>query len=79
VAFILQPWQVFLTALAGWINRHQQAAIDFLREENRVLLEPVWSNNSTDDQRFVMLPVPCQNLSLAKTPSALELNGLHTA
>jgi hypothetical protein len=38
VAYTLQPWQVFLTALAGWITRHQQAAIDFLREENRVLL-----------------------------------------
>jgi hypothetical protein len=24
VAYSLQPWQVFLAALAGWINRHQQ-------------------------------------------------------
>ena len=27
VAYTLQPWQVFLTVLSGWINRHQQAAI----------------------------------------------------
>lgn len=48
-----QPWQVFLTALAGWINRYQQAAIDFLGEENRVLLEQLGDRRIrlTDDQR----------------------------
>jgi putative transposase len=53
VAYTLQPWQVFLTALAGWINRHQQAAIEFLREENRVLLEQLGERRIrlTDDQR----------------------------
>jgi len=53
VAFTLQPWQVFLAALAGWISRHQQAAIDFLREENRVLLEQRGERRAplTDDQR----------------------------
>ncbi len=24
------------TALAGWVNRHQQAIIDYLIEENRI-------------------------------------------
>jgi len=53
MAYILQPWQVFLTTLAGWINRHQPAAIDFLREENRVLLEQLGGRRIrlTDDQR----------------------------
>ena len=53
MAYTLQPWEVFLTALAGWINRHQQAAIDFLREENRVLLEQFGDRRIrlTDDQR----------------------------
>jgi len=53
LAYTLQPWHVFLTALAGWINRHQQAAIDFLREENRVLREQVGDRQIrlTDDQR----------------------------
>lgn len=32
-------WQVFLTALAACIDRHQQAAIDFPREDNLILLE----------------------------------------
>jgi len=53
VAYTLQPWQVFLSALAGWVNRHQQAAIDFLREENRVLLGQLGNRRIrlTDDQR----------------------------
>jgi hypothetical protein len=36
---ILQPWQLFVDILAGWINEHQQAAIEYQREENRVLKE----------------------------------------
>ena len=49
----LQPWQVLLAALAGWINRHQQAAIDYLREENRILQEHLGRRRLrlTDDQR----------------------------
>jgi transposase InsO family protein len=29
--------QFLLLGLAGWVNRHQQAVIDYVREENRVL------------------------------------------
>ena len=39
MATVLQPWQIFVAAMAGWINQHQQAVIDYLREENRVLKE----------------------------------------
>lgn len=35
------PGQVVLLMLAGWINREQQSAIGYLREENRVLREMV--------------------------------------
>src|ERR1035441_9936813 len=31
--------QFFLVAVAGWMNRHQQAVIEYLQEENRVFLE----------------------------------------
>jgi hypothetical protein len=31
------PLTFFLLLFAGWINRHQQAVIDYLLEENRVL------------------------------------------
>ena len=31
--------RVLVLMLAGWVNREQQAMIEYLREENRVLLE----------------------------------------
>ena len=34
---VLQPFHLLVIALAGWVNRHQQAVIDYLIEENRVL------------------------------------------
>ena len=50
---VLQPWQLFVTILAGWINEHQQAAIEYLREENRVLKEQLGGKRLrlTDAQR----------------------------
>lgn len=50
---VLQPWQILLAGLAGWVNRHQQGVIDYLREENRVLKEQIGSRRLrlTDDQR----------------------------
>ena len=32
------PWTFLVVTVAGWIQREQQAAIDYLREENRVRL-----------------------------------------
>ena len=37
--FALQPWQLMLIILAGWINRQQQEVIEYLRTENAVLKE----------------------------------------
>jgi putative transposase len=31
--------QFFLVAVAGWMNRHQQAVIEYVQEENQILLE----------------------------------------
>jgi hypothetical protein len=39
MSFVFQPWQLLVIILAGWINRHQQRAIDYLRTENQVLKE----------------------------------------
>ena len=33
------PIRFLLLTLAGWVNREQQAVIDYLREENAVLRE----------------------------------------
>ncbi len=53
MATTLQPWQVLLATMAGWINRHQQAAIDYLREENRIMLEQLGERRLrvNDEQR----------------------------
>ena len=34
--FILQPWQLCLVILAGWVNRQQQIVIEYLRTENQI-------------------------------------------
>jgi len=51
--FILQPWQLLLLILAGWINRQQQQVIDYLRTENQILKEKLGKRRIllTDDQR----------------------------
>jgi hypothetical protein len=50
---VLQPWQFFVGILAGWISEGQPAAIEYLREENRVLKEQLGGKGLvlTDDQR----------------------------
>ena len=51
--FVLQPWQLFLVILAGWVNRQQAEVIEYLRTENQVLKEKRGSGRIllTDDQR----------------------------
>jgi hypothetical protein len=50
-------WQwiprLLLISLAGWLNQHQQDAIDYLQEENRVLREQLRGKRLrfNDDQR----------------------------
>ncbi len=51
--FLLQPWHVLLAILAGWVNRQQQQAIEYLRTENQVLKERLGKQRIllNDDQR----------------------------
>ena len=51
--FILHPWQLLLLILAGWINRQQQAIIEFQRTEIEVLKEKIGKKRIllNDDQR----------------------------
>lgn len=37
MTFILQPWQLLLVILAGWMNQPQQQIIEFQRKEIEVL------------------------------------------
>jgi hypothetical protein len=47
------PLAFFLLLFSGWVNRHQQAVIDYLLEENRVLRAERGTRRLrlTDDQR----------------------------
>ena len=47
------PLAFFLFLFSGWVNRHQQAVIDYLLEENRVLRAERGTRRLrfTDDQR----------------------------
>jgi putative transposase len=51
--FVLQPWQLLLAILAGWIRRQQHEVIDYLRTENQLLKEKPGKRRIllTDDQR----------------------------
>ena len=48
--------QIFFLMIAGWVNRHQQAVIEYLQEENRILLEQLGGKprRFTDAQRIVL-------------------------
>lgn len=50
---VLDPFRFVLISVAGWMNQQQQQAIDYLREENRVLREQLGGRRLrlNDDQR----------------------------
>ena len=51
---VIQPFHLLVITLAGWLNRHQQAVIDYLIEESRVLKEQLEGQRHrfTDEQRM---------------------------
>src|SRR5262245_45894268 len=51
--FILEPWQLFLVIVAGWLEQRQQHVIEYLRAENQVLKEKLGKKRIllNDDQR----------------------------
>jgi putative transposase len=50
---ILHPWQILLLIMAGWINKNQQHAIEYLIAENRILRKKLGKRRILldDDQR----------------------------
>jgi putative transposase len=50
---VLDPFRFLLISVAGWMNQQQQFALDYLREENRVLKEQLGGKRLrfNDDQR----------------------------
>ena len=49
-----KPWMMLLVMMAGWMNRHQQDVIEFLREENKILREKLGTKRVilNDNQRM---------------------------
>ena len=49
-----RPWTMLLMMLAGWLNRHQQDVIEYLREENKILREKIGTKRIllNDNQRM---------------------------
>ena len=53
MAIVLHPWQILVATMAGWITRQQDAVIEYLQEENRVLKQQLGRRRLrlTDHQR----------------------------
>jgi hypothetical protein len=53
VVMYTRPLMMLLMMLAGWINRQQQDAIEYLKEENKILREKFGKRRIilNDDQR----------------------------
>ena len=51
---VIHPFHLLVIALAGWLNRHQQAVIDYLIVENRLLKDQLERQRLrfTDEQRM---------------------------
>ena len=53
MSFVLQPWQLLVMTLVGWVQRQQQAIIEFQNDQIKTLLEGHGKKRIrlTDDQR----------------------------
>ena len=57
--------QFFLLCLAGWVNRNQQNAIEYLQEEVKVLKEQLGKKSRSNDDQRRRLAVKAKKLGLA--------------
>ncbi len=58
MANVIQPLHLLVIALAGWLNNHQQAVIDYLIEENRILKDQL------EGQRFCFTDAQRRRLAM---------------
>jgi hypothetical protein len=54
---VLQPWHLLLFIIAGWVNRHQQDVVEYLRTENRALKEKFGKKRIllSDGKRYLLM------------------------
>ena len=84
---VIQPFHLLVIALAGWLNRHQQAVIDYLIEENGVLKEQLEGKRLrftdeqrirlTEDFRFSALPKRWMSVTAPVCAILSVLSGAH--
>lgn len=62
---------LLITMIAGWINRHQQLVITYLKEENRVIKSKLLGSrlrlNDTERRRLAALAQPLGRKNLKDT------------
>jgi hypothetical protein len=65
--------QFILFAIASWVNRHQQAVIEYLQEEKRVFLEQLGGKPKrfTDAQQMPLVAFPAYGQPWAFASAAL--------
>ena len=72
--------QVLITMVAGWINRHQQHVITYLKEENRVLISKLPRGrvrlNDTERRQLAKLAHPLGRKQLKDTATIATPNAL---
>jgi hypothetical protein len=47
-----KPWMMLVTMMAGWINRQQQEALEYLKEENKILRDELLK--ATGKKRIIL-------------------------
>ncbi|WP_144998657.1 HMG-box domain-containing protein [Polystyrenella longa] len=50
----MQPWHLLVFALASWVNREQQLAIEYLKTDNSILRDKLgkkWGLLNDDERR----------------------------
>jgi len=72
--FVLQPWQILLLVLAGWINKHQQDVLEYLLAENRILREKLGKKRILLNHRHTG-----NNPALAPDPGSRQMELQQTA
>jgi putative transposase len=74
----IKPYTMLLMMLAGWVNRQQQEAINFLMEENRILKHELLK--ATGKKRIILNDAQRRRLAiLAKRVGRKTLSGISQA
>jgi hypothetical protein len=51
----IRPFTVLFTMLAGWVNRHQQDVIEYLKTENTILRAKLENINGSCPHLFLFI------------------------